>query len=149
MAQTVKNLPAVQRPGFNPWVGKIPWRRKWQPTPVFLPGESHGQRSLVGYSPRGHRESKTERLSLSLYPRWPHFLTSRAQEPRRLVHRHARQIAEKNSLGEIHSFSTGGSAGPGHCAQHPLCEPLGSSPGGHHALRGRTMWRDRKNCNPR
>ena len=40
------------RPGFHPWVGKIPWRRKWQPTPVFLPGESHGRRSLVGYSPR-------------------------------------------------------------------------------------------------
>ena len=39
-----------KRHGFNPWVGKIPWRRKWQPTPVFLPGESHGQRSLVGYS---------------------------------------------------------------------------------------------------
>ena len=38
-------------PGFNPWVGKILWRRKWQPTPVFLPGESHGQRSLEGYSP--------------------------------------------------------------------------------------------------
>ena len=37
--------------GFDPWVGKIPWRRKWQPTPVFLPGESHGWRSLVGYSP--------------------------------------------------------------------------------------------------
>ena len=36
---------------FNPSVGKIPWRRTWQPTPVFLPGESHGQRSLVGYSP--------------------------------------------------------------------------------------------------
>jgi len=37
--------------GFYPWVGKIPWRRKWQPTPVFLSGESHGQRSLAGYSP--------------------------------------------------------------------------------------------------
>ena len=36
----VKNLPAMQRPGFDPWVGKIPWRRAWQPTPVFLPGES-------------------------------------------------------------------------------------------------------------
>ena len=50
-------------------VGKIPWRRKWQPTPVFLPGESHGQRSLVGYSPRGHKESNvTERLHfLSFY----------------------------------------------------------------------------------
>ena len=52
-----------RRPGFDPWVGKIPWRRKWQPTPVFLPGESHGRRSLVGYSPRGHKESDmTERL---------------------------------------------------------------------------------------
>ena len=39
------------RPGFDPWFRKIPWRWKWQPTPVFLPGESHGQRSLVGYSP--------------------------------------------------------------------------------------------------
>ena len=44
-----------RRLGFDPWGGKIPWRRKWQPTPVFLPGESHGQRSLVGYSSWGHR----------------------------------------------------------------------------------------------
>ena len=42
-----------KRQGFDPWVRKIPWRRKWQPTPVFLPGQSHGQRSLEGYSPRG------------------------------------------------------------------------------------------------
>ena len=40
-----------KRHGFDPWVGKIPWRRKWQPTPVFLPGNFHGQRSLGGYSP--------------------------------------------------------------------------------------------------
>ena len=45
------------RPGFDPWVRKIPWRRKWQPTPVFLPGKSHGWRSLVGYSLWGHKES--------------------------------------------------------------------------------------------
>ena len=38
-------------PGFDPWVGEIPWRRKWQHTPALLPGKSHGQRSLVGYSP--------------------------------------------------------------------------------------------------
>ena len=44
-----------KRQDFNPWVGKIPWRRAWQPI-VFLPGESHGQRSLVGYSPWGCRE---------------------------------------------------------------------------------------------
>ena len=48
-----------KRLGFHPWVGKIPWRRAWQPTPGFLPGESQGQRSLVGYRPWGHRESGT------------------------------------------------------------------------------------------
>ena len=45
-----------KRLGFDPWVGKIPWRRKWQSTPVFLPGESHGQKSLVGCSPWGGKE---------------------------------------------------------------------------------------------
>ena len=44
-----------RRHEFNPWVGRIPWRRAWQPTPVFLPWESHGQRSPVGYHPCGHR----------------------------------------------------------------------------------------------
>ena len=47
------------RLSFNPWVGKVPWRRAWQPTLGFLPGESHGQRSLVGYSPQGHKELDT------------------------------------------------------------------------------------------
>ena len=47
------------RLGFNPWVGKICWRRAWQPTSVFLPGDSHGRKSLVGYSPRGRKESDT------------------------------------------------------------------------------------------
>ena len=56
----VRNLPAVQ----DTWVRNIPWRREWQPTPVFLPGESHGQRSLAGYSPWGQKESDTtERLN--------------------------------------------------------------------------------------
>ena len=45
----------VQEVGFNPWVGKILWARKWQPTPVFLPGKSHGQKSLVVCSPWGHK----------------------------------------------------------------------------------------------
>ena len=61
-ALTVKNLPAMQaglRPRFNPRVGKIPWRRKWQPTSVFSPGQFHGQRSLVGYSLWGCKESDT------------------------------------------------------------------------------------------
>ena len=59
MAQMVKHLPAMQRPGFDPWFGKIPFRRKWQPAPVFLPGNSHGQRSLIGYSSWGHKELDT------------------------------------------------------------------------------------------
>ena len=50
---------------FTPWVGKIPWRRKWQPSPLFLPGEPHEQRSLAGYSAWGHTElDTTEWLNL-------------------------------------------------------------------------------------
>ena len=54
----VKNPPAMRRPGFDPWVGKISWRRAWQPTPVFMAGESHEQKSLQGYSPWGHKETQ-------------------------------------------------------------------------------------------
>ena len=68
------------RPRFDPWVGKIPWRREWLPTPVFLTGESHGQRSLVGYSQWGHKESdSTEWLTRLLFAvchvQWWVFLT--------------------------------------------------------------------------
>ena len=53
-----------RRPGFDPWVGKIPWRRAWQLTPVFSPGESQGQRSMVGASIGGRKESDmTKRLT--------------------------------------------------------------------------------------
>ena len=48
---------------INPWVRKIPWRRAWQPTPVFLLGESHGQRSLAGHSPQGREESDTSEVT--------------------------------------------------------------------------------------
>ena len=65
VAQMVKNLPACERPGFDPWVGKMPWRRAWQPTPVFLPGESHGQRSLAGSSPQGHKVRANQQLTHS------------------------------------------------------------------------------------
>ena len=58
----------VRDPGFELWVGKIPWGRKWQPTPVFLPGEFHGRRSLVGHSPWGCKESDTtKRLTHTHY----------------------------------------------------------------------------------
>ena len=48
---------------FDAWVQKMPWRRPWQPTPVFLSGEFHGQRSLVGYSPWGHKGSDTTEVT--------------------------------------------------------------------------------------
>ena len=56
-----------RRCGFNPWVGKISWRRKWQPTPVFLPGKSYGQTSLAGCNPWGRKELDTAD-QLSLHP---------------------------------------------------------------------------------
>ena len=56
-----------RRPGFDSWFGNIPWRKKWQPTPVLLPEKSHGRRSLIGYSPWGHKESDTTE--------WLHFLS--------------------------------------------------------------------------
>ena len=78
----IKNDPKL---GFNPWIGKISWRREWIPTPVFLPGESHGQRNLVGYSTWDHKESdRPEKLTLTLSVQfscsamfnclWPHGL---------------------------------------------------------------------------
>ena len=53
----------LKRHGFDPWVGKIPWRQKWQPTTVFLPGESHGQRSLGVYSPWSCKELDTAEVT--------------------------------------------------------------------------------------
>ena len=63
VAQMVNICLQCGRPGFDPWVQKIPWRKKWHPTPELLPGKSHGWRSLVGYSPWGRKElDMTERL---------------------------------------------------------------------------------------
>ena len=59
VAQIVNSLPAMQETQVYPWVEKIPWRREWLPAPVFLPGESHGQRTLAGDSPQGHKDSDT------------------------------------------------------------------------------------------
>ena len=65
------------RLGFHPWIGKIPWRRKWQPSPVFLPEESHGQRSLEGYSPWGCKELDTTEVT-----EHTHTHTHGSQDPR-------------------------------------------------------------------
>ena len=69
MAQQIKNLPAdAGDSGSIPGSGRSPAGEKWQPTPVFLPGEAHGQRSLAGYSPKGWKESDmTEQLSTSRF----------------------------------------------------------------------------------
>ena len=56
-----------KRCGFNPWVGKIPWRRAWQPTPVFSPGESHGENFLVGCIVHGVAKSQTRLKWLSVH----------------------------------------------------------------------------------
>ena len=72
VAQMVKNLlPAIQETQIRSLGWEDPWRRKCQPSPVFLPGESHGQRSLAGYSLWGHKESDmTERLTLDMIETW-------------------------------------------------------------------------------
>ena len=74
VALVVKNLSANAgdlRWRFDTWIRKIPWRREWWPTPVFSPGESHGQRSLEGYSPQGHKESDTTEVTAhTLVYRW-------------------------------------------------------------------------------
>ena len=68
---------------FDPWVGKISWRRSWQPTPVFLPGESYGQRSLVGYSPGGCKESDTIECTHTCVHTHTHTHCSQGNLPRR------------------------------------------------------------------
>ena len=81
--------PQCGRPRLDSWARKIPWRRKWQPTPVFLPGEFHGQRSLVGYSPWSCKElDMTERLTLHFTIKWLVellFLNDLKMLPRKIV----------------------------------------------------------------
>ena len=71
---------------FHPWVEKIPWRRKQLPTPVFLPGESYGQRTLAGYSPWGHKESNmTEQLSMWKIKMWDPLRKKQGEVPLKLL----------------------------------------------------------------
>ena len=64
----VKICLQCRKPRFDPWDGNIPWRREWLPTSVLSPGKSHRQRSLVGYSPRGHKGlDTTKQLTISLF----------------------------------------------------------------------------------
>ena len=108
--------------GFDPWVEKIPWRRKWQPTPVFLPGESHGQRSLAGYGSWGSKEAK--QLSNKRKPNNFSFNTRvhRAASP-------ARQQARPWALrGWTESHRDPGSLVRPRAAGHPALPPRGRSP---------------------
>ena len=90
------------------WVGKIPWRREWQPTTVFLPGESHGQRSLVGYRPWGCKESDmAERLTLTQVSTgslgWALFRSDRCPyEKRKSGHRHAQRDDHVRMEKDVH-----------------------------------------------
>ena len=68
----VKNHLQYRIPGFNPWVGKIPRRRKWLPTPLFWPGEFHGQRNLEGYSPWGRKELDLNNSNNMFYEAFGH-----------------------------------------------------------------------------
>ena len=103
-------------PGFNPWAGKIPWRRGWQPTPVFFPGESHGYSSLVGYSPWGRKELDMTEAT------W-------------LAYMHDTNLETCNVFTGLSSFHTGN--------ENPtLCNPKGCSPSGssvHGILQGRIL----------
>ena len=70
VAQTEKNLPAMQETWVLSWIRKIPWRRKWLPTPVRLPGESHGQRGLAGCFSWSHKKSH---IHVLIYDIWSFF----------------------------------------------------------------------------
>ena len=102
------------RPGFALWVGKIPWRRKWQSTPALLPGKSHGQRILIGYSPWGRKESDTtERL---------HFLWPQLDFPEERVSTVCASLAEAQTQNfprghRAHWGFPGGSSG-----EEPTCQ---------------------------
>ena len=74
--ESTYQLMRLKRYRFDPWVGKIAWRRKWHPTSTFLPGESHGQRSLAGYSQWSHKESDMTQY-LSSYPTFDWFVFER------------------------------------------------------------------------
>ena len=110
------------RHGFNPWIGKIPWRRAWKPTPVFLPGESHGQKSLVGYSPWSHKESDmTEHTHTILNKGWDHCKSLHPQDPgpQSLPKTKVDRITEKASDPTIQLASTS------HRQQYPSAEGMG------------------------
>ena len=102
MAQTVKNLPAMK----ETWVRSLGWedprRRKWQPTPVFLPGEFYGQRSLAGYSPYGHKElDMTEQLSLHFICHWASLVAQTGKNLPAMPETWVQSLGQEDPLEEV------------------------------------------------
>ena len=126
-----------RRPGFDPWVGKIPWRRKWHPTPVLLPGKSHGWKSLVGYSPWSHKESNTtERLHFHFSLKAATIINSNSQMKRQqtLAWRGSDPCEGKVELGQRGLPGTGPAPPAGQPYLHvmsasPTWAHMGSTPG--------------------
>ena len=96
------------RPGFNPWVGKISWRREWLPIPVFLPGEFHGQRSLAGYSPWSHKgwtrlnDLHTHRRSLDTF--WENGDMGQEREPQKFSQFRKAEADDESTLPRQYDF---------------------------------------------
>ena len=88
VAQQKESTWQCRRRRSDPWARKIPWRRKWQPTPVFLPGKSHRQRSLAGYSPWGHKGVEHDSMSKPpppLYIIYYFSMLKEGRDPRELI----------------------------------------------------------------
>ena len=139
MAQTVMNLPAMQETGFDSWVGKIPWRRAWQPTPVFLLGKFHGQRSLTSYSPWVGKESDmteaTEHMYTCLYftktLHFPNFLGSRCSYVTKFWPMRLRAqvcaFQETSSPSRLHPWSLSSSSLPFLCSDARALAAIGTT----------------------
>ena len=97
VSQTVKNLLQYRRPGFEPRVGKIPWRREWLPTPMFLPGESHGQRSLAGYSSWGCKDVRHNWMTKHTHNKKENHQTTTRKTKRKWQGRNIKWMGKQDS----------------------------------------------------
>ena len=124
-----------RRPGFSPWVGKIPWKREWIPTPVFWPGEFHRQRSLAGYGSWGRKGSDmTEQLSHVHTQHFKIFATAASDFSVALSVLVCTGCYNKNTIGWVAykqiSISNGSACMLSHFSRVRLCNPMDCSPPG-------------------
>ena len=126
----VKKLPAnaghVRDTGSIPGSGRLPWRRAWQSTPVFLPGESHGQRSLIGYSPQGCKESDTTEAT------WHACMSPQKEPAPRWAYQGGQkdEVSKQQSMGSRRVMWTPSQCSPPHQIQVPRRTPI-LTPGQH------------------